>query len=544
MAGYEFLHGNPLLAGWKMPSDSFWLEDVVATGLISAVTGLSLRPLYLLPPIWWGLITLFSCILSCSTKRRSFTSLLPVLVLLVLPPFQDGGAIGFLTLMPYHLGTMAFVLAGLTCIDRFLKNRRAIYAIGISATVFIVCVSDPFGQVCFVMPAVLTAAWMWCRNHDRDVARNLLMLVLAAVVLGMSVAFLRQSLGGFRSAGLPVFFCSLDDFPAHFGMSVRSLLDLFGINFFGLSLWGHQAHHMAIVPLARWASVLPAVMALRSTLRAIANGPAKGRDIQAVDPVAIMMSIGLILTLVAGIFINPLLSHSEEIIRFFSPVLIFGAILAARTGPALSILKSPVLGRMVMVLPVVLSVFALSVEWTVRKESEVAIGLSLPRDRQSIIRALEANHLNFGYANYWHASIITVETGGHIVARPINLLSDGKQQTRIAILAKLCGIEPSGWLRNENWYTKQYLSGNREFFILSGYTDAPQQSAGQTGSSPTDIEQYFDDRFGKAKKIIPLEGATLYVFDSEKLMTCLSHQTGTAALQTSRDSPRPNVMMQ
>jgi hypothetical protein len=72
-------------------------------------------------------------------------------------------------------------------------------------------------------------------------------------------------------------------------------------------------------------------------------------------------------------------------------------------------------------------------------------------DVQGLIATLEQEHLNYGYATFWYAGLITVLSDGNVIARSVGY-GNGK-------------VEPQRWLSAENWYKKN--DKFEEKFILT-----------------------------------------------------------------------------
>ena len=77
------------------------------------------------------------------------------------------------------------------------------------------------------------------------------------------------------------------------------------------------------------------------------------------------------------------------------------------------------------------------------------------QNKDQIFQLLRNEDLNFGYASYWNAYVITALTNGDIEV----LAVDGDSETYI-------NVEPYYWLTNVHWYEPDYHSG-RSFLLLS-----------------------------------------------------------------------------
>ena len=70
---------------------------------------------------------------------------------------------------------------------------------------------------------------------------------------------------------------------------------------------------------------------------------------------------------------------------------------------------------------------------------------------------LEANHLNYGYGNFWSSNMVTVVSHGHVKVRAVDGLT-GR-------------LQPWHWFSDEKWYMDS--PANFVVFDVSHYTDIP-----------------------------------------------------------------------
>ena len=112
-AGRSLVHGNPLLRGWELPGDPYWLTDLPVYGVVASVAGLRPSVMHLVPTILAAAVVLVGVALSARGLRpggHRWAGRATTFVLIGLPvPLMAT----FFLQGPQHVGTV------LTCLIAF-----------------------------------------------------------------------------------------------------------------------------------------------------------------------------------------------------------------------------------------------------------------------------------------------------------------------------------------------------------------------------------------------------------------------------------------
>ena len=128
--------------------------------------------------------------------------------------------------------------------------------------------------------------------------------------------------------------------------------------------------------------------------------------------------------------------------RYLLPGFIFAAVLSGRALARL-IRKRQSLNPRVLALAAVIVVALCAVDFALD-----SLGAAAPQEARQLSTFLMSRHLRAGIGDYWSSSVVSVDTGGSVVVRPVDL-------------------NPSGTLvRYEKQTTKAWYSGQSfQFFI-------------------------------------------------------------------------------
>jgi hypothetical protein len=410
LAGRDLI-GNPLLRGWVLPGDPFWLTygpvfAVVGWLLGAGPSALRAGPVLVVGGIvaagWW--------LVDRGEARHSagwWIGAALVTLLLGLPP----------RLMAQFLFAAGHVATALECLVGAAlllhSPRRPTWWAGILLLAAAV-VSDPFGVTIGVLPVVCAGAAAALRRRRWA---PLAMSTCAATLAGAAALIARVGLraaGGFGLApALPLAPSSyrLDNLRALPGV----LAPVLGIGRAGgLSGFAAAARAIGVALL-----VLGVAVAAVRLVSAVIHGPGQPGNRPAPESAAIAsgwMDDVLLAGIVGGLatfVVATLPPRDLASARYLTTALIYGAVLAGRQLAWVAN-RLPARGRAlvgVALVPLAIG-FVLTPLATIRVPDATNAG-------RDLVPWLSANGLRAGYGSYWTASIVTVESGGSIPVRPV-----------------------------------------------------------------------------------------------------------------------------
>ncbi|BAK84322.1 hypothetical protein [Komagataeibacter medellinensis] len=500
----DIAQGNVFLKGWVNSPDNFWLIDLLSMAGLLKIIPDGVTVLHLLPALWWGgIIGVASCLACNGRGGRSWRCLLPVVAFIAIIPLYEQGALAFVTYTPYHVGTMFVALLGIMATGRVLDGTGGKLAqaslFGIVSVIFI---SDPFAVCCFVMPACLVSLWrVWTGDKPASGVRCFVLMVLAFVVATGIKTGIREA-GGFRSMHAAAHFLPLSELPRHLIFSLMSVLDLFGVNFWGKTIAG-RANHNALTDMVR---LVPFALIVHYVWRYVRNRldeVRQNRSFSGGDAVSDILVLGLVMDAVAASVLNFYIP-GEDIIRYFLPVLLFAPIVYARSGNA-----EKTSGLFLGV--IVCSSLACVLTWNPRQDVDVDIDpyqVGHQLDVRPLVELLRQQHLTHGYTDYWHASLTTLVSGDEIRLRAITDSPD-----TFGPKLGACTLQARPWLSKRQWYLPEDLQGtDRVFFLV--YSHALQSDDHLTRA-------VIVKNLGTPNLVLPVDDSlSLLIYDRQRVMPC------------------------
>jgi hypothetical protein len=426
LQGRAIAGGNVLLSGWTLSGASFYATDLPFNILFAAIRGLSPAVAHDVGAAIYALLVVAACLLARGRERgaRAVGRVAVTLVLLVAP--APGVAVQLLLLGPFHVGTTLVLLLGLLALDA--AGDRLWGAAVLGVVLALALVSDALALYVGVIPIVLVSILRLSRSRGRsgsDLA--LVAAALLAIPASLLLGFAFQQLGGFALVPRQGAFAQIDDMSRNVSLTIEGVLLLFGANFFGQPLASLDTLS-ALVHLAGLALVL---VTCQGVLAAWRRGQEPDRVTQA-------LVVAIVCDLAAYLFSNQAIDVMTS--RYLVPFLAFGAVLAGRAGA----------DRL----------------WTGRLRRPAAVvaaaylvlgGLSLrtplaPAPEGQLEAFLEQHDLTYGVAGYWQASTVTVESGGRVRVRALDLGTTPKPSAYL-------------WEAEGSWYDPAH-PGNDARFVL------------------------------------------------------------------------------
>lgn len=439
LQGLAFWQGNPLLHGWWLAQDTFYLTDAPLYGLIARVQGLGPWVVH----EGAGIVYALAVVLAALLARRGA---LITAAVLALPP-------ALLLQGQMHILGVAYVLAALLLTDRAPDSRWAWAAAAL--LVVAAMASDPLVSVLFAPAIGMVAAvrfLMAPAASDRLRSGALVVIAVAGALATWALPELIALLGGFeRPRPLHVGVVTPADLPANLHLGARGLLLVFGADVF-------DGRPDALV----WIRLL----AVAAAAAGVVLGARRWRDRGSEDLVFQVVLVAALVDVAAFVFSSQAYDLASS--RFLSPFAICAAILAGRElGPAL---ESRRLRAAALPLAAVLL-------------ATPAVALSRPAaaiPTAPLERWLLARGLTHGVGSYWEAGIVTLDTGGRVTVRCVDgPRSPGRRAT------------PDRWFQSSAWFTPDPASPARFVVFVPGEHTANIDEAGDRRAfgAPVEIDR-------------------------------------------------------
>jgi hypothetical protein len=394
LQAWQMLHGNVLLRGWSLSDVSWYTTELPQYMLVEMVRGLNGDVVHVTAAITYTLTLLLAALVArggVTGREGAMRALLAAGVMLA-PSLGRGTNV--LLSNADHLGTQIVLLLIWLLLDRARARR---WWIPVVVTVMLACgqVADAIVLYEGVVPLVVVCGYRMYKQRDplREKWYELSLAAGAVVSAGLATAalILIRDAGGFAMRTPRAGFTAASALSTHLWVTLESVLELFGADFFGLRLDSFAAAaallHLAGVVLAGWALLL--------AVRRFA-----GQDL-AVQ----LITVALIVLLIAYL-LGPrgnTMAGAYEI----DGVLPLGAVLAGRMLAA-RLLRS----RLLPALAVVLGCYAV-----------LLVGNTAHRpafgDNQRVAIWLQAHHLRYGLGTWWRANAVTADSGDRVQVRPV-----------------------------------------------------------------------------------------------------------------------------
>jgi hypothetical protein len=401
LQAWDLLHGNVLLHGWTMSDVSFYTTEIPQYMLVVLAHGVNPDVVHIAAAMSYTLLVLGAALLARGHAggREGVVRML-IAAGIMLAPSLGTGTVTLLS-NPDHTGTTVPMLVIWLILDRDPQSRPR-WWVPAAVTVLLawVQVGDPLVLYEGVVPLVLVCAIRIYRRRG-TLADNWYELVLAGgaiVSAGAASPALKliHQLGGFAVRPPSVAFAHIAHLPSNVWVAVQSVLLLFGADFSGEQNGAHigiALVHLAGVALTAWAAG-----------RAL-------RRFGTQDLVVQVLTVTLIVLLAAYVVRgDPNVAGSAHEIAAVLPI---GAVLAGR-------LLAGTLARGRLLIPalaLVLGCYAgIEVHNTVQQR---------PADPNAQVAAwLRANHLSYGFGDYWNANAMTVDSGNQVQVRYVSRIGD------------------------------------------------------------------------------------------------------------------------
>jgi len=396
LQAWAMLHGNLLLHGWSLSDVSFFSTELPQFMLIEAVRGLNGQVVHLAAAMTYTLLVIGVAVLARgnATGRQGLMRSLIAAGILLAPPLGSRGTTWVVLNYPDHTGTQVPLLLIWLVLDR-VKPRWWV-PILIAVLLTWVQIGDTMALYEGVVPIVAVSFIRVIRRRRQPVkprlAEHWYEFSLAAGALASAYAATRillliRQVGGFDFSPPSTSFSSISGMSLNFWPKVQTELIIFGADFFG------QPVRQAVVPLLHLVAVALVIWAVAVAVRRFIA-----------EDNLMMQLLTITFAAVFAAYTFGFRVGAWEAIGLLPT----GAVIAGRLLPD-RLTKA----GLVIPLAAVLACYGL----LLFKDSTAPAPGNL---NVSMANWLEAHHLRYGLARYWHANSITLLSGGHVQVRAID----------------------------------------------------------------------------------------------------------------------------
>ncbi len=438
---WDFAHGNPLLRGWLLPDITFYTIEIPEFAVVELVHG-AVDPVVLqfgeaLNLTLFVLLAALAAKGSATGREGAARALIAAGILLAPIPGPN------YTLMlgnPDHLATQLALLVVWIILDR--AQPRWWVPVIVTALLAWARVSDeivllegeiPLLTVC-VMRMLKRRGPLRGQWYDMSLAGA---AIAAEAIARLTLRLVRDA-GGFTAFPLQMRLAPFHTLFSHIRVTIDSTLILYGANFPGTV----GANAPTVMAAVRLVGVLLAVVAFVYGMRRIF-----------VDDLMVQL---LTVAVGASVVAYTIIGSPSPVggAHDVMPVLTIGAVLAGRLDAGLLLRRPAIRPAAISVLTVWL---ALSMVFVARDAVQ-----PLPANPSLRLAAwLADHHLTYGLANYYAASLVSVDSGGQVMVAPINRRGGH--------------LVMSPWNSTTSWYDP--ASHDATFFIANRMNGCPADDA-------------------------------------------------------------------
>jgi hypothetical protein len=402
LAGWDMLHGNVLLRGWKLADVTFYTTEVPQYALIELFRGLSQNVIHIGAAMTYTLVLLFVALLAKGTATGwAAAARVAIAVGIMLAPQLASGTDVLLS-SPDHFGTSVPLLLILLILDRVRRPRWWMPVI-VSVLVAWAVLADSVVLLALVIPLGVVCAFRVARSRQRLADRWYEIALAAAAIVGFGLAQVAYwaigQAGGYTERPLGTQLAPLHEIFFHnLPIAAQCLLLLPGADVVGLPA-GASTLFVALH-----------LVGVAAAAAAIGLGAWRFRRREA-DFVDQLLVAGIVVNFVGFVVTTHVFFVASA--REIAPVLPFAAVLAGRQlGPYFGV-RRVAAGALGLVLAGYLAGLGL----------ELTTPAAPPQDAQ-LTAWLESHPIGTGLASYWEANVVTVTSGGRVAVRPMSTVGN------------------------------------------------------------------------------------------------------------------------
>jgi hypothetical protein len=435
LQGQSMAAGHLTLSGWDLSYDAFWLSEVPLYAIAVALLGVRAELMYLVPAVVAVLVVLTAGWLASDPDRaggearptaaRSGSRRLQVVAVSSCVAMLLAGPSPVLSWYLLQAGWHA--VTALWCLLAFAGVTRSSSWRGLAlAVVFLAAglLGDLLTAVIAVAPLLVAAAVAVRRCGTAGAARRHLVAVVGGCVLAILLRLLAVAIGTYSIGSRSVLAK-----PSQIVVNVGAIPDRIG-GLFGLtdivpgvhaSPWPLRVAHLLVLlaVLAAFAS------ALFELVRGVIVG--RGRPSATVQPAAAgpggadaaswRLDDILVLAILADLGAYALFATYTNIslTRYLLPGAIFASLLFARRVRWAMSRRGPSPARWITATSMAL-LCCCAVDFGLD-----SMGPAAPQEARPLAAFLAGHGLREGIGDYWSSSIVTVDSAGAVVVRPVQL---------------------------------------------------------------------------------------------------------------------------
>jgi hypothetical protein len=421
LQGWDLIHGHLLLHGWHLGDATFYFFELPLNGILQLIFGLGETATHVASALVYLIIAACTVALavigSGGTARAARCA---VVVAVLATPLLIMPNVWTLLEEPDHPGTLLFILGSFLLIDRIPTWRWT------APLLVVVLVAGQLSDltVRYVAVPAIAAVCGYRVLAARKLRSADLALVAAAVVsvpLESALRAVMAHFGGFVMVPPKAKLASPRLWPAHFSVTWLDIRILFG------AVGGSDVKLGLVGTAFGWVCL---VAALAGLARVIWTWRTATRAKQLLGAAMVVVVV------VYAISIMPLPNvGTREIV----PVLPCGAVLAAR-----ALVPARISGELRAFAAVAAAGLA-----ALLPLASAATTPPLPPATAPLSAWLAAHNLTYGVAGYWDASAVTLQSGGRVRIRAVDLHPHVNKPG--------WNINIPGWETNALWYNpKRY----------------------------------------------------------------------------------------
>jgi hypothetical protein len=408
LQAWDMLHGNLLMHGWAVSDVSFYTTELPEYMLVEAVRGLNPQVVHICGALTYTVLIGLAGALAIdrdATGRRGAAAFLIATGIMLAP--EPGNPTGVLLLSPDHVGTGVPLLVVFLLVDRASEPARAgaarwLVPVAVGVLLAWTVVGDPIAELIGVVPLVLACVVRILRARARQEPVPWYEVSLAvAAVLAVPLAALATRLiaaaGGWTAAPVKTSVINIGLLPAHAALTGTGILQVFGADFL------QQTTVIGTVfALAHLVGLLLAACGLLLACTGFFRH----------DLIVQVLALAIVLNLVG--YMITFEAQNLASTRDIAAVLPFGAVLAGRLLAGRR--ETFALGAKATAVISVLLPTAYAVMLVVNITRP-----PVPAPTAKLTVWLAAHRFTAGLAGYWQANAVTLDSGGYVQLRAIEL---------------------------------------------------------------------------------------------------------------------------
>jgi len=410
LEGSAMAHGNVALHGWSLSLDSFWLVDALFYALGVLAFGLGPALIHLVPAVL-ALLAAASAAALAAAGERGAAALAGALTTASLLAFPSPELAYFLLQGPWHVGTALFCLVAFAALAEDRVSWRSLVGVVLLTAAML---GDLFALELGALPVLAAGLARMARHRRLRPGASQVGAAVLSIGLAVGGRAAAAAAGGFRLVNRNVVL-QLGQIETNVSYLANRVPALLGVKTMPIGPRANGAVAFQVLHVAGLGLVLVAVLAALWRLgRGVLVAPRAG-EVQPGSFLDDCLVVGVLLDLV--LFVLGAGSDNPEYAKYLTPGVVFATVLAGRTvarfvaGGGLARLPRALGAGLVTGAALLVAAFA--------AESIADIGPAAAQPAVGLGRFLAAHHLTRGIGDYWSASIVTVETHGAVVVRPV-----------------------------------------------------------------------------------------------------------------------------